>query len=303
MISSNQDKTSALEKSVVQAADAQAFSAGESAKQQAEKIAGDAQSQSIAISNSQSASVVQASSQISSMIMQNSGISLQGNLQSNTVAASTRSEQSGSFGNNQASSSGFSSSQQSDQNSGKQDSFGATQGGLPASRYEPPKVDMSNSQSFTQGQYQPTNVRQEVVVASVSPTVSYSLVPTMKMPTQVQVELPTTEGIKFGHKGVLDNAMEEKPFVSQTTQEQKQNDSVKKNVQNNDAAGNVTIESIAKQPANYAQYFTMIPDVAFYAPKEIYKNQKTIDNARALRQMSSDKLHQEMINQQYKIGN
>ena len=79
-----------------------------------------------------------------------------------------------------------------------------------------------------------------------------------------------------------------------------QNDSVKKNVQNNDAAGNVTLESIAKTPTNYAQYFTAIPDAAFYAPKEIYKNQKNVDNARALRQLSSDRLHQEMINQQYK---
>jgi hypothetical protein len=46
----------------------------------------------------------------------------------------------------------------------------------------------------------------------------------------------------------------------------------------------------------------MIPDVAFYAPKEIYKNQKTVDNARTLRglQGGSDRLHQEMVNQQYK---
>jgi hypothetical protein len=79
-----------------------------------------------------------------------------------------------------------------------------------------------------------------------------------------------------------------------------QNDSVKKNVANNELAGNVSIESIAKQPANYAQYFVMMPDVAFYAPKEIYRNQRTVDNVRALRQMSSDRLHQQMVDQQYK---
>ena len=94
--------------------------------------------------------------------------------------------------------------------------------------------------------------------------------------------------------------MESKPFLPQMNNGSEQNASVKKNVQNNEAAGNVTIESIAKQPANYAQYFTVIPDVAFYTPKEIYKNQKTVDNARALRQLSSDKLHQDMVNQQYK---
>jgi len=47
MIGSNQEKTASLERSVVQAADAQAFSAGETAKQNAEKVAGEAQSQSI----------------------------------------------------------------------------------------------------------------------------------------------------------------------------------------------------------------------------------------------------------------
>jgi hypothetical protein len=44
----------------------------------------------------------------------------------------------------------------------------------------------------------------------------------------------------------------------------------------------------------------MMPDVAFYAPKEIYRNQKTVDNVRALRQMSSERLHQQMVDQQYK---
>jgi hypothetical protein len=80
---------------------------------------------------------------------------------------------------------------------------------------------------------------------------------------------------------------------------------VKKNVQNNEAAGNVTIESIAKQPVGYAQYFGTIPDVAFYAPKEIYRNQKTVDNARVLRGLTggSDRLHQEMVDSQYKLGN
>jgi len=74
-------------------------------------------------------------------------------------------------------------------------------------------------------------------------------------------------------------------------------------VENNELAGNISIDSIAKQPANYSQYFFMMPDVAFYAPKEIYKNQTNVDNVRLLRGLGSDRLHQQMINQQYKIGN
>ena len=268
MIGSNQEKTAALEKSVVQAADAQAFSAGETAKQNAEKLAGDVQSQSIANSGGSSQTGTSLSSTTQSFTQsQGSSISMQGNQQGNSASNSARLQQSinsGSMG------------MQSD--------------------------TITSSVTPQQQQYNIQNTtRQEFNVAMVTPQVSYSLVaPTRYAP--VQIELPSTEGIKFGYKSPVDNAMESKPFLPQMNTGSEQNASVKKNVQNNEAAGNVTIESIAKQPANYAQYFTVIPDVAFYAPKEIYKNQKTVDNARTLRglQGGSDKLHQEMINQQYK---
>jgi hypothetical protein len=240
MISSNQDKTSALEKSVVQAADAQAFSAGETAKQNAEKIAGDVQSQSIANSGGSSQTGTSVTSGTQSVIqLQGSSVSMQGNQQGNSASNSARLQQS--------------------INSG--------------------------------------NMGMQSVIATSSVTTQEQSASRYSL---FQIESQTTEGIKFGYKGPVDSAMESKPFLPEMNNGSEQNASVKKNVQNNEAAGNVTIESIAKQPANYAQYFTVIPDVAFYAPKEIYKNQKTVDNVRALRQMSSDKLHQDMVNQQYK---
>ncbi len=267
MISSNQDKTSALEKSVVQAADAQAFSAGETAKQQAEKLAGDVQSQSIANSGgSQSGGATASTTQSFGMQAQGSAILMPGNLQSGAAANSARLQQSINSGN-----------------MGNQ-------------------IETTSSSNTTQQQYNNQNtIRQDLNVAMVTPSSAYSLVvPTRQQ--QVQVEMPTLEGIKFGYRGPVDSAMESKPFLPQMNTDSQQNSTVKKNVQNNEAAGNVTIESIAKQPANYAQYFGVIPDVAFYAPKEIYKNQKTVDNARTLRglQGGSDRLHQEMVNQQYK---
>ena len=268
MISSNQDKTSALEKSVVQAADAQAFSAGETAKQNAEKLAGDVQSQSIANSggSSQTGTAVASGTQ-SVTQLQGSSVSMQGNQQGNSASNSARLQQSINSGNV---------GMQSD--------------------------TITSSVTTQQQQYNVQNTtRQEFNVAMVTPPVSYSLVAPIRY-APVQIELPSTEGIKFGYKGPVDNAMESRPFLPQMNTGSEQNASVKKNVQNNEAAGNVTIESIAKQPANYAQYFTVIPDVAFYAPKEIYKNQKVVDNARTLRglQGGSDRLHQEMVNQQYK---
>ena len=264
MISSNQDKTSALEKSVVQSADAQAFSAGETAKQQAEKIAGDMQSQSMSASGGSTATAQTAGTQSSFTQTQSSMVSLQGNQQSSNASNVARIQQSV---NSSVSS-------------------------------------QSNTLNFTgtttqQSSYQNTT-RQETTVAMVTPQVSYSLVAPTRASSQPQVEIPMLEGIKFGVKNAVDSAMESKPFMPQMNDNSQQNDSVKKNVDNNELAGNITIESIAKQPANYSQYFFMIPDVAFYAPKEIYRNQKNVDNVRALRQMSSDSLHQRMVDQQYK---
>lgn len=405
MIGSNQEKTAALEKSVVQAADAQAFAAGEAAKQTAEKVAGEAQSQSIAMSNSQASGGVQGGGVSSfSSPMQGSGIAIQGNLASNTFLSSkvdtsgasalssttmsgvvevqrnnnatstfetfttltpvvsnvpktaqTISTETTSFAssvytppkvdsvaesivtesstftpvkvtstvyeNNVSQSSTYvykappssiadtvevqsvvpTSTSNRFSFEVKQDttSTGSVAIAQP-SRYEPPKVETNIAPSPAQGiQYQPPVMRQETVVAMVTPQASYNLVTPTK-PTQTQVEMPALEGIKFGHKGPVDNAMESKPFTVQTNTENQQTEAGKKNVQNNELAGGVTIESIARQPANYAQYFVMMPDVAFYQPKEIYKNQKTIDNARAMRLLSSDRLHQEMVNQQYK---
>ena len=60
------------------------------------------------------------------------------------------------------------------------------------------------------------------------------------------------------------------------------------------------MDRMAVQPAGYAQYSIALKDAAFYEPKEIYKGQKVVDNARALRQLATDKLHQEMVEQQYR---
>ena len=70
--------------------------------------------------------------------------------------------------------------------------------------------------------------------------------------------------------------------------------------QDNDAAGGVSIAQIARVPVGFEAYNVALRDVAFYAPREIYRNQRNVDNTRALRQMSSDKLHQEMVDQQYR---
>jgi hypothetical protein len=120
--------------------------------------------------------------------------------------------------------------------------------------------------------------------------------------SSVQIEpesTPQTDGIRMGGRSTLNDVIEQRPMLSNTTQEQK-TDAVNKNVQPNELAGKVDIASMATQPQGYQAYSLAMPDVAFYAPKEIYKNQVNVDNARVLRQLSSDKLHQELVNLQYK---
>jgi len=90
----------------------------------------------------------------------------------------------------------------------------------------------------------------------------------------------------------------------QSTIEQERKDTntqqVKSNVQDNDAAAGVSIDTIARTPTGFSNYMIALSDANFYAPKEIYRNQRNVDNARALRQLASDRLHQEMVDQQYR---
>jgi hypothetical protein len=77
--------------------------------------------------------------------------------------------------------------------------------------------------------------------------------------------------------------------------------SVNRNVQPNDAAGGRDISSIATAPVGFDSYMQLaLRDGNFYKPYEVYRGQVNVDNARALRQLSSDRLHQEMIDQQYR---
>lgn len=75
---------------------------------------------------------------------------------------------------------------------------------------------------------------------------------------------------------------------------------VNRNVGNNEAAGGIDLTKMAIAPTGYNDYLNFtIKDVAFYQPKEVYKNQKNVDNARALRQLVNDNKHKEMVEMQY----
>lgn len=115
------------------------------------------------------------------------------------------------------------------------------------------------------------------------------------------VDTPTLQTSFLTNKAdPINNILESKTNVDEKKEEVKTTQ-VKQNVQDNELANGMPITTIAIAPIGFNQYTNFVlKDAIFYAPKEIYRNQRTIDNNRALRQLASDRLHQELVDQQYR---
>lgn len=98
----------------------------------------------------------------------------------------------------------------------------------------------------------------------------------------------------------LTDIVEAKQNIPQSSTIATTGPSVNRNAQDSEVAGGVSISKMATAPQGYGDYlnFTM-RDVAFYAPKEVYKNQRNVDNQRALRLLTNDSKHREMVEMQY----
>ena len=123
---------------------------------------------------------------------------------------------------------------------------------------------------------------------------------------QDEVETPQYQMSSFSGIGKAGNPLSE--IIMQQRFELMQNNiaqpasSVNRNVLPNELAGSIDIASIANIPNGFNAYSFTLKDAAFYEIKEVYKNQRTVDNVRLLRGLTSgsDAKHQEMVNQQYK---
>lgn len=99
----------------------------------------------------------------------------------------------------------------------------------------------------------------------------------------------------------LTGIVESTTKTSINTVREQESSTVNKLASNSELSAGVDIAAIAIQPAGFNQYAMLtIKDAIFYSPREIYRGQKTIDNARALRQLASDRLHQQMLDQQWR---
>lgn len=144
---------------------------------------------------------------------------------------------------------------------------------------------------------------------TISSAPTYSLEPA-PLPTQfsrqeiknLEIEIPVTNDIKTDDKNIILDQAKPSAAMQPDTQASLTGPSVNNKVSDNDAAGGVSLVSIAKQPPGFELYMAALKDTTFYSPKEIYNTQKVVDNQRVLRQLSrgSDRLHQEMVNERYK---
>lgn len=124
---------------------------------------------------------------------------------------------------------------------------------------------------------------------------------TLSKPIQ-NVDIPTiTSNFLINKADPLNDILVPKTVIKTESNTQESTQTVKTNAVDNDVAGNVSIQTIAVSPVGFNQYTNFIlRDVAFYAPKEIYRSQRTVDNTRALRNLASDRLHQDMVDLQYR---
>lgn len=117
---------------------------------------------------------------------------------------------------------------------------------------------------------------------------------TIEQPSTTQDSPVTNATMSQDNNNTQTTQTEATQTTQQTTQQQA------KKQPNEAAAGGVSMDSFAKAPAGFSAYQTQLADASFYAPKEIYKGQVNVDNKRAMRALGSDRLHQEMVRQQYK---
>ena len=137
-------------------------------------------------------------------------------------------------------------------------------------------------------------------ILTQQPVLQPSLPETKSTQTEQQETPQLTTNFLTNKTDPLNQVLENKTISTSESQQDTKITAVKQNVQENDAAAGVSISNIAKTPVGFNSYLIALADIQFYPSREIYRNQRTVDNQRALRQLSSDRLHQEMIELQYR---
>ena len=179
--------------------------------------------------------------------------------------------------------------------------------------YQTPVIN-SETSIYSLTSSTPIRSNQGITLNSQAPTVVAMTTPQLvqqkqefKFETRTEQEQPQVyqpQQTALTRGSVINDILEQRLNTGSMQMEQ-QMDTVKKNVLPNELAGGVDIASIAMIPKGYETYsIVTLRDIPFYKAEPIYKDQRTIDNARVFRGLTggSDARHQEMVNQQYKLG-
>jgi hypothetical protein len=117
------------------------------------------------------------------------------------------------------------------------------------------------------------------------------------------IEQPNNNVSLFNKRGdPLSDYIEQNNIMLSMTQPEVKSTTVKKDVQDNDLANGVKIENMAVTPVGFNVYSLMLRDVAFYEPKEIYKNVVIKDNVRTMYfiEKGNTDTYNKMVDSQYK---
>lgn len=171
--------------------------------------------------------------------------------------------------------------------------------------YQPPQQPAVETKSVNITQQEPTsNLGQLALVAPQQQIADVIKATTSNYVTSapvVSVDLPQqTVNFATDRTSPINSILETKPALVEAETSNPKLSSVKQNTEDSSIAGPVNLSAIAVVPVGFSAYNIALADASFYQPKEIYHNQRTIDNRRALQNLRSDKLHEQMIDQQWR---
>lgn len=287
IITGVQAQVSSVERSVVQQAVQEAIKAGERAVQQAETVSS-AQNQQQQESqqtqqNLQSSSVQQTFSNSTRQEFSLLGGSV--NQRNNTSLPSTVSSNQESFSQNLPQPTTI-------RNTAPQ--ITTTTVTLP-SLAEAPQPQQTSSTTTVIAPQQPITTQQQPQQSSSI----YSLFAAPKPDPLPEVNIEQRQVI--GPTNLLQQFLDQKPSIENVSQPQ-QTRSVNQAARDSELAGQVSLANIARQPQGFQTYLAVLQDVPFYKPTEVYANQRTVDNQRAMRLLSgaSEARHRELVDSQYR---
>jgi hypothetical protein len=177
---------------------------------------------------------------------------------------------------------------------------------LPVNTYNQQQVTISNNNiSMGSGLY----VRPEIAIPVPIAVQEIAQPVEIKPPANnsninsQQVEQPNNSMSLFAKRGdPLTDYIEQNNILVAMAQPETKSTTVKTNVQDNELAGGIRIERMAVTPVGFNVYSLALRDVAFYEPKEIYKNVVIKDNVRTMYfiEKGNTDTYNKMIEEQYK---